>query len=83
MARRDKKGFLSEQWKEIEENNRIGKIRDLKKIGDTKEIFHAEMDKIKDRNGKELTEAERLRRGGQNTQKKYPKKVSMTQTKIM
>ena len=83
MARRDKKGFLSEQWKEIEENNRIGKIRDLfKKIGDTKEMFHAEMDKIKDRNGKELTEAERLRRGGQNTQKKYPKKVSMTQTKI-
>ena len=66
MARRDKKGFLSEQWKEIEENNRIGKIRDLKKIGDTKEIFHAEMDKIKDRNGKELTEAERLRRGGKN-----------------
>ena len=45
-------------------------------------MFHAEMDKIKDRNGKELTEAERLRRGGQNTQKKYPKKVSMTQTKI-
>ena len=41
------------------------------------------MDKIKDRNGKELTEAERLRRGGQNTQKKYPKKVSMTQTNIM
>ena len=83
MARRDKKGFLSEHWKEIEEINRIGKIRDLKKIGDTKEIFHAEMDKIKDRNGKELTEAERLRRGGQNTQKKYPKKVSMTQTNIM
>ena len=49
---------------------------------DTKEMFHAEMDKIKDRNGKELTEAERLRRGGQNTQKKYPKKVSMTQTNI-
>ena len=45
-------------------------------------MFHAEMDKIKDRNGKELTEAERLRRGGQNKQKIYPKKVSMTQTKI-
>ena len=52
MARRDKKGFLSEQWKEIEENNRIGKIRDLfKKIGDTKGTFHTRIGKIKDRYG--------------------------------
>ena len=53
IARRDKKAFLSDQWKEIEENNRMGKTRDLfKKIGDTKEIFHIRMDTIQDRNGK-------------------------------
>ena len=51
MARRDKKAFLSEQCKEVEENNRMGKARDLfKKIGDTKGIFHAKMDVIKERN---------------------------------
>ena len=56
IARRDKKAFLREQCKEIEENNRMGKTRDLfKKIRDTKETFHVKMGTIKDRNGKELT----------------------------
>jgi hypothetical protein len=59
IARRDKKNFLSEQCKEIEGNNRMGKIKDLfKKIGDTKRIFQAKMGTIKDRNGKDLMEAE-------------------------
>ena len=59
IARRDKKAFLSDQCKEIEENNRMGKARDLfKKIRDTKEIFHAKMGSINDRNGMDLTEAE-------------------------
>ena len=58
-ARRDKKAFLSDQCKEIEENKRMGKIRDiLKKIRDTKGTFHAKMGSIKDRNGMGLTEAE-------------------------
>ena len=71
-ARRDKKAFLSNQCKEIEENNRMGKTRDLfKKIRDTKRTFHAKMDTIKDRNGMDLTEADDLRRGGKNTQKNY------------
>ena len=57
IARRDKKAFLSNQYKEIEENNRMGKTRDLfKKIRDTKGIFHAKMGSIKDRNGMDLTE---------------------------
>ena len=69
------KGFLSEQCKEIEENNRKWKTRDIfKENGDTKGIFHAKMSKIKERNGKDLIEAERLRRGGKNTQKNYTKK---------
>ena len=59
IARRDKKAFLRDQCKEIEENNRMGKTRDLfKKIRDTKGTFHAKMGTIKDRNGKDLTEAE-------------------------
>ena len=59
IARRDKKTFLSDQCKEIEENNRMGKTRDLfKKIRDTKGTFHANMGTIKDRNGMDLTEAE-------------------------
>ena len=59
VARRDKKAFLSAQCKEIEENNRMGKTRDLfKKIRDTKGIFHAKMGTIKDKNGMDLTEAE-------------------------
>ena len=59
IARRDKKAFFSNQCKEIEENNRMGKTRDLfKKIRDTKGTFHAKMGSIKDRNGMDLTEAE-------------------------
>ena len=59
IARRDKKAFLSDQCKEIEENNRTGKTRDLfKKIRDTKGTFHAKMGTIKDRKGMDLTEAE-------------------------
>ena len=68
IARRDKKAFLSDQCKEIEENNRMGKTRDIfKKIRDTMGICHAKMDKIKDRNGMDLTEQKILRRGGKNT----------------
>ena len=77
-------GFLSEQCKEIEENNRMGKTRDLfKKIRDTMGTFHAKMGTIKDRNGMDLTEAEILRRGGKNTQKNYTKKISMTKIIMM
>ena len=62
IARRDKKAFLSNQLKEIEENNRMGKTRDLfKKIRDTKGTFHAKMGSIKDRNGTDLTEAEDIK----------------------
>ena len=75
IARGDKKAFLSYQCKEIEENNRMGKIRDLlKKIRATKEIFHAKIGSIKDRNGVDLTEAEDIK----NTQKNYTKKIFMT-----
>ena len=74
IARRNKKAFLSEQCKEIEENNRMGKTRDLfKKTGDIKGTFHAKMGTIKDRNGMNLTEAEILRRDGKNTQKNFTK----------
>ena len=63
IARRDKKAFLSDQGKEIEENNRIGKTRDLfKKVRDTKGTFHAKMGSIKDRNGMDLTEAEDIKK---------------------
>ena len=63
IARRDKKAFLSDQCKEIEENNRMGKTRDLfKKTRDTKGTFHAKMGSIKDRNGRDLTEAEEVAR---------------------
>ena len=62
LARRDKKAFLSEQCKEIEEKNRMGKTRDLKKIRDTKGTFHAKMGSIKDRNGLDLTEAEDIKK---------------------
>ena len=79
IARRDKKAFLRDQCKEIEENNRMGKTRDLfKKIRDSKGTFHAKMGSIKDRNGMDLTEAEILR-GGKNTQKNCTKKSFMTQ----
>ena len=81
IARRDKKAFLSDQCKEIEENNRMGKTRDLfKKIRDTKGTFHEKMVLIKDRNGHDLTEAEDIRsRDGKNTQKNCTKKIFTTQ----
>ena len=63
LARREKKAFLSEQCRELEENNRIGKTRDLlKKIENIKETFHAKMEMIKDRNGIDLTEAEDIKK---------------------
>ena len=80
IARRDRKAFFSDQCKEIEENNRMGKTRDLfKKIRDTRGIFHAKMGSIKDRNFMDLTEAEDIRRGCKNTQKNCTKKIFMTQ----
>ena len=70
IARRDKKAFLSDQCKEIEENNRMGKIRDFfKKIRDTKGIFHEKMGTTKDRNGMELTEADNTKRWEEYTEK--------------
>ena len=64
IARRDKKAFLSDQYKETEENNRMRKTSDLfKKITDTKGTFHAKMGTIKDKNGKDITEAEEIKRG--------------------
>ena len=76
IARRDKKAFLSDQCKEIEENNRMGKTRDLfKKTRDTKGIFHAKMSTIQDRNGLNLTEAENVKKRWQETQN-YPKRSS-------
>ena len=84
IARRDKKAFLNDQCKEIEENNRIGKTRDLfKKMRDTKGTFHAKMGTIKDRNGMELQKQKILRRGGKNTQKNCTKKISTTQIIMM
>ena len=69
MPRRDTKSFLSDQCKETEENNRMGKIRDLfKKVRDTKGILHAKTGTIKEKNAMDITEAEILRRGGKNTQ---------------
>ena len=77
IARREMKAFLSDQCKEIEENNRMGKTRDLfKKIRDTKGRFHANMGTIKDRNGMDLTEAEDIKKRWQNTQKNYKKRSS-------
>ena len=79
-ARRDKKAFLSDQYKEIEENNRMGKTRDLfKKIRDTKGTFHAKMGSIKHKNGMDLTEAEDIRRSGKDIQKNYKGKIFMIQ----
>ena len=74
-ARRDKKAFLSDQCKEIEENNRMGKTRDLfKKIRDMKRTFHAKMGSIKDRNGSDLTEAEDIKKRWQEyTEELYKK----------
>ena len=76
IARRDKKAFLSDQCKEIKENNRMGKSRDLfKKIRDTKGTFHAKMGSIRDRNGLNLTEAENIKKWWKEyTQELYQKK---------
>ena len=77
IARRGKKAFLSDQCKEIEENNRMGKTRDLvKKISNNKGMFHAKMGTIKDRNGMDLKKQKILRRGGKNIQKNCTKKKS-------
>ena len=84
IARRDKKAFLSDQCKEIEENNKTGKPRDLfKKIRDTKGTFHAKMGTKKDRNGMELTEAEDIKKKRQDIQKNYTRKIFMTQITTM
>ena len=74
IARRDKEAFFSDQCKEIEENNRIGKIRDLfKKIRDTKRTFHPKMGTIKDRNGMDLTEVEDIKKRWQEYTELYKK----------
>ena len=79
IARRDKKAFLSDQCKEIEENNRMEKTRDLfKKIRDTKGTFHARMGSIKDRNGRDLTEAEESKKRWQEYTELYKKRSSQT-----
>ena len=80
MARRDKKAFLSDQCKEIEENNRMGNTRNLfKKIRGTKGTFHANMGSIKDRNGMDLSEAEDIRRRWQEyTEELYKKDLQDT-----
>ena len=77
IARRDIKAFLSDQCKQMEENSRMGKIRNfLKKIRDTKGTFHAKMDTIKDRNGMDLTEAEDTKRWQEYTEELFKKKSS-------
>ena len=77
IARRDKKAFLSGQCKEIEENNRMGKTRDLfKKFRDTKGTFHAKMGLIKDRNGMDLTETEDIKKRWQEYTELYKKRAS-------
>ena len=77
IARRDKKAFLSNQCKEIEENNRKGKTRDLfKKIRDTKGTFHAKMVSINDRNGMDVTEAEDIKKRWQEYRRTVQKRAS-------
>ena len=84
IVRRDKKAFLSDQCKEIEENNRKGKIRDLfKKIRDTKRTCHAKMGTIKDRNGMNLTEAEDINKQWQEYTEELYKKIFTTQIIMM
>ena len=80
IARRNKKAFISDQCKEIEENIGMGKTRDLfKKIRDTKGMFHAKMGTTKDRNGMDQEKQKILGRGGKNIQKNCTKKILMTQ----
>ena len=80
IARRDKKAFLSDQCKKIEENNRMGKTRDLfRKIRDSKGTFHAKIGSIKHRNGMDLTEAEDIKKSWQEYTEELYKKIIMTQ----
>ena len=80
MAKKDKKAFLNEQCKEVEENNKMGKTRGLfKKIGDIQGTSHARMGMIKDRKGMDLTESEEIQKGHKN----YTKKILMTRITIM
>ena len=80
IARRDKKSFINNQCKEIEENIRMGRTRDLvKKIRDTKGTFHAKMGSIKDRNGMDLTEAEDIKKRWQEYTEKLYKEIFMTE----
>ena len=84
IARRDKKAFLSEQCKEMEENNRVEKNKGIvKKIGGIKQTFHARMCMIKDRNGKYLTVAEEIKKRWQEFSEKLCKKVLMTEITMM
>ena len=84
IAGRNKKAFFSDQCKEIEENNRLGKTRDLvKKIRDTKGTFHARMGSIKDRNRMDLTEAEDIKKRWQEYMEDCTKKIFMTQIIMM
>jgi len=77
IAKRDKKAFLSDQCKEIEENNKMGKTRDLfKKIRDTRGTFHAKMGTIRDRNSMDLTEAENIKRWQEYTEELHKKRFS-------
>ena len=78
IARRDKKAFFNDQWKEIEKNNKMGKTRDLfEKIRDTKGAFHAKMITVKDRNGVDLTEAEDIKKRWQEyTEELYKKNLN-------
>ena len=84
IARKDKKAFLSDQLKEIEENNRMGKTRNLfRKNRDTKGTFHAKMGSIKDRNGMDLTEAEDVKKRWQEYTEELYRKILMTQIIMM
>ena len=84
LARRDQKAFFSNQCKEIEENNRMGKTRDLfKKIRDTKGTFHAKMGSIRDRNGMDITEAEDIKKRWQEYTEELYKKDLHNQDNIM
>ena len=83
-TRRDNKAFLSKQCKEIEENNKMGKTRELfKKIRDTKGTFHAKLGTIKDRNGMDLTEAEKIKKRWKEYTEALYRKVLMTQITTM
>ena len=84
IVNRDKKAILSDQCKEIEKNNRMGKTRDLfKKIRDTKGTFHGKMGSIKDRNGMDLTEAEDIKKRWQEYTEELYKRILMTQITTM